>query len=199
MDVQRNEVEKRCTLVHLIRSGKSVKEAAGAVERSPAWGYKWWKRYRATGTWCVLESQSRRPKRSPRRLSEEVRQQIRQARSELEAAVQYKERFGYFGAQAVRVRLQESGLQALPSVSSIERELRRAGMTHPRQKAPVAQVVYPHLRPARPHELIQADILPRFLSGGAETACFNAIDVVSRYASGRQYEKRTAANAVDFL
>lgn len=194
-----DDVELRRTLVHLVRSGKKIAGAAEEVGRSRAWGYGWWKRYAERQDWQALEGRSRRPHHSPRRLSEATYRLVRQARSELEAEAQDPQRLGYLGASAVRARLQESGVAPVPSVSSIERELRRAGMTRPRTKQAVPDIHYPHLQPSRPHQLIQADILPRCLSGGAETACFNAVDVVSRYASGRQYEQRTAANACDFL
>ncbi|RMD66727.1 transposase, partial [Candidatus Parcubacteria bacterium] len=72
-------------------------------------------------------------------------------------------------------------------------------MTRPKQHAPPPKVSYPHLRPTQPHQLIQSDIVPKHLLGGTRIACFNAIDVVSRYPSSRQYTRRTARNAVAFL
>ncbi len=190
--------EDRRTLVHLVRSGKSVAEAAKQLGHSRAWGYKWHGRYQARQDWQVLEDCSRRPRHSPRRLAEEIREYIRPARSELEAEAQDKEGLGYIGAAAIGGRLQEQGVEPLPSLSSIERVLRQAGMTRVRKQAE-EEVAYPHLQPDKAHQLIQADILPRFLTGGAATACFNAIEAVSKYASGRQYGRRTAANARDFL
>ncbi len=47
--------------------------------------------------------------------------------------------------------------------------------------------------------LCQVDIVPHYLEGGAKVACFNAIDVVSNYASGRSYERKRAGDACDFL
>lgn len=120
-------------------------------------------------------------------------------RSELEAEARQPDALGYVGAQAIRARLEEQGVGPVPSISSIERELRRAGMTRAHQKAQAAEIEYPHLHPTSPHELNQADIVPRSLTGGTAVACFNAIDVVSRYPSGWQYAKRTAQNACAFL
>lgn len=193
-----SEVEKRRVFVHLVRSGKRVAEAAAAVGHCRAWGHKWWCRFQREQDWEALHDRSRVPRRQPQRLPAAVYQAIRRVRSELEAEVQEPERLGYIGAAAIRARLEQEGVKPVPSISSIERELRRAGMARPRRKTEVA-VVYPHLQPTRPHELIQADILPRSLTGGMSVACFNAVDVVSRYPSGRQYERRTAQNASDFL
>jgi len=192
-------LEQRRVFIHLVRSGKSIPEAAQAVGRGRAWGYKWAKRYFAEQDWEALQDRSRRPHNQPNRLPASVYQAIRQTRSELEAEAQNKDRLGYIGATAIRDRLAAKGVRPLPSVSSIERELRRAGMTRPRQGATPVSIAYPHLRPTQAHQLIQADILPRYLAGGTAIACFNAIDVVSRYPSGCQFERRTAANACEFL
>jgi hypothetical protein len=128
-----------------------------------------------------------------------VRQAIRQTRSELEADAQEQDSLGYIGAYAIRAHMQKEQIEVLPSIGSIERELRVAAMVQPRQKHPVVDVQYPYLHAIEPHQLIQADILPRYLTGGASIACFNAIDVFSRYPSGRQFEQRTARNACEFL
>jgi len=197
MDTQ--EYGKRKTLVHLIRSGRSVAQAAKEVGRNRSWGNKWWRRFRDSQDWEALRDRPRTPKRQPRKLPSAVREAIRRARSELEAEAEEKDHLGYIGAFAIQARLREWNVCLLPSITSIERELRRAGIAKPRQKVVSAEVHYPHLQPTRPHELNQADILPRYLSGGTAIACFNALDVVSRYPSGRQYASRTAQNACDFL
>jgi hypothetical protein len=43
------------------------------------------------------------------------------------------------------------------------------------------------------------DIVTRFLPGGGQAACFNAIDVVSHYPTGQQYASRCSTDATDFL
>lgn len=193
------EMAKRQAFIHLVRSGLSIAEAAAAVGRSRAWGYKWDKRFVAQQDWRALADQARCPHHHPRRLPDAVYQAIRQIRSELEAEAQSSNDLGYIGATAIRAQLQARSVVPLPSVSSIERELHRAGLTHWRPPGAAVEIQYPHLCPQQPHQLIQADILPRYLTGGTEIACFNAIDVVSRYPSGCQFERRTAANARAFL
>jgi hypothetical protein len=61
------------------------------------------------------------------------------------------------------------------------------------------EVKYPRLQPCRLHQLTQVDIVPHYLSGGEAVACFNALDVVSRYPTGHAYAQRRAEDAVDFL
>jgi transposase InsO family protein len=193
------EYELRKALVHLMRSGKSAKQAAQELGRSRAWAEKWWRRFRQNQNWDDLQDQPRVPKNQPTQLPIFVRKSIRQARSELEADAHEQNSLGYIGAYAIRAHLQAEQIEVLPSIGSIERELRAAAMVQPRQKHPVVDVHYPCLQVTESHQLIQADILPRYLTGGASIACFNAIDVVSRYPSGRQFEQRTARNACEFL
>jgi len=190
---------ERLAAIHLLRSGVSPKEVAQKLRRSLAWVYKWRQRFRSHLSWESLQDCSRAPKHHPNALSEEVRQAIRQARSELEAEAAQPGCLCYIGAHAVRTRLKRKYPRMKPpSISSIERTLSAAGMTRPRQTQ-AAPVRYPHLRPTRPHQLVQADILPRFLPGGPCVSCFNAIDVVSRYPVGTQSLTKRAEDAAQFL
>ena len=53
-----------------------------------------------------------------------------------------------------------------------------------------------HLQPTAPQQLCQVDIVPHYLTGGTRVPCFNAIDVVSRCATGMAYEERRAKKHV---
>jgi hypothetical protein len=72
-------------------------------------------------------------------------------------------------------------------------------MTQRRCKPTPPKIAYPHLKPTQPHELCQVDIVPHFLTGGERVACFNAIDVVSRYPTGQAYAQRRSQDAAEFL
>ena len=60
-------------------------------------------------------------------------------------------------------------------------------------------MLYPHIHPTRPLQLIQVDIVPHYLPGGPCVACFNAIDVVSRYPAGQPSLAKRSQDAVSFL
>jgi putative transposase len=105
----------------------------------------------------------------------------------------------YIGGQAIRTRLKEQGVEPLPSISTIERVIRAAGMTRPYQREKPADIRYPHLQVDRPHTLVQIDIVPHYLKGGQSVACFNAIDVASRYPAGQAYAQRRSREAEAFL
>lgn len=192
-----NELQnQREQALHLLRAGLKTKEVAHQLGRSPQWVRKWSRRFQAEG-WAGLAGQSHTPQQHGTRLPEEVRQAVRQARSELEAAAEHGSGLKYIGGIAIRTRLKALNLHPLPSVRTIERLLQAAHMTHPRPPQP--RIRYPRLRPHRPLQLCQVDHIPRFLQGGAQVYCFNAIDVVSRYPTGQVKRDRRATTAADFL
>jgi len=189
-------VEDRERAIHLLRSGYRVKEVAAALGRSVSWVMKWHRRYRSS-EWTGMHSQSRRPRRCPSQVSAEVEQAVGRIRSELEAAQSAPDQLHYIGARTIQLRLAAEGYLS-PSVPSIERVLRRTGMTHAR-RAKAEEVFYPHLHPTQPHQLCQVDIVPCFIAGKQAVACYNAIDVVSRYPTGQPYAQKRAKDSADFL
>jgi transposase InsO family protein len=105
----------------------------------------------------------------------------------------------YIGGCAVRTRLKAWQVEPLPSVPTIERVLREFGMTKDRKSDPTPEIDYPHLHPDAAHQLCQVDIVPHYLTGGEHVACFNAIDVVSRFPTGKPYARRRSQDAAEFL
>ena len=192
------ELAEREMAIQLIRQGSKPKEIADELGRSLAWVYKWRKRYFRHPEWQTLADQSHAPHHLPRKLPDRVRQAIRIARSELEAEVKEPGKLSYRGAHAVQARLRQKGVDPLPSISSIERELRAAQLTR-RQRPVEVRVNYPHLQPTRPLQLVQIDIVPHYLPGGACVACFNGIDVVSHFPTGRQSLTKHSEDAQAFL
>jgi transposase InsO family protein len=192
------EQEDRKALIHLLNSGKEPREAAQVLGRSRAWAYKWKDRVEQEG-WAGLQARSRAPQHVARQTPAEVRQEILRIRSELEAEAENKDNLSYVGADAIYGRLLLRGIESLPAVSTIERILRQAGRTKPRLPEAEKDVLYPHLKPTAVHQLTQVDIVPHYLTGGQSIACFNSIDVVSRYPAGKQYANKRSKDAMDFI
>jgi hypothetical protein len=109
------------------------------------------------------------------------------------------DRLSYIGADAILGRLRSQAMISPPGVSTIERILRQAGVTKPRQPKLEKEVEYPTLHFSAAHKLTQVDIVPHYLKGGTSIACFNAIDIASRYPAGKQYENKRSGEATDFL
>jgi transposase len=191
--------EERKTAVHLLRSGLTVAEVVEQLKVSASWVYKWHGRYKQGG-WGGLKDRSRAPKHRATVIADEVKRAILQVRSELEekAASKQPGDLSYIGAGAIRSRMKQAhGEVGLCSISSIERILKAAGVTHP-QKVVEPPPIYPELRPSEPQQLIQVDIVPHFLPGGDNISCFNAIDVVSRHPTGEQHPTKSSTIAAFF-
>ncbi len=188
--------EAREQAIHLLRLGHSPTEVGTELGRSAVWVRKCWRLYQAAG-WAGLVEQSRAPKRHGTETAEVIQRAVVKARSELEAEAARGVGLKYIGGKAVRTYLKGKGIEPLPSVPTIERILREAGMTQAREKRPA--VIYPRLRPQKPHQLCQADHIPRYLEGGEQVYCFNAIDPVSRFPTGQVLAHRRASDACAFL
>jgi len=193
-----NDVESaRHSLIHLLRSGRTPEEAAMELGYSLSWAYKWWWRF-TEEDWDGLKSQSRAPHRHPTRTSEKTERKILEIRAELEEAAKKPNALSYIGACAIRGRMLERALKTIPSISTIEKVLRKAGVTKPHQVQIEPPPEYPHICVGQPHQLTQVDNVPHYLSGGMLVNCFNAIDVVSRYPEGKQYERKSTDEVLDF-
>jgi len=189
---------ERKTAIFQLKQGKKAKEIAEMLNHSVAWVYKWQKRYEEDG-WAGLKDQSRAPKEHGRQLSSSVQQAIRDARLTLEVEAALGTGLRYIGGMAVRTKLKQNGIFPLPSIPSIERILSDSGLTQKKSSLPKLDITYPRLRPNKPHQLYQVDIVPHFLQGGQRVSCFNAIDVVSRYPAGQAFARKRAEDAAKFL
>lgn len=197
MDVTAKKSEREA-LIHLLRSDKTPREAAAELGKSIPWSYKWRARYNREG-WAGLQERSRAPHRVARQTPAHVRKAILGVRSELEAESQKTDTLAYIGAGAIRARLVVQGIKPIVSTATIERILHQAGATKPRSVQPKKEVVYPHLCPTATHQLTQVDIVPHYLKGGTSIACFNSIDVISRYPAGKPYASKSSGDTTDFL
>ena len=190
--------EERHEAIALLQAGRTVKAVSEQLQRSPQWVRKWRRRFAKSG-YAGLKEEPRTPRRCSRALPQRVKEAVIRARMQLEAEASERQGLKYIGGQAVRTRLQTQGCDPLPSVPTIERMLRSAGVTHAPQVRIKPSLTYPRLQPQQAHELIQVDIVPHYLQGGERVACFNALDVVSRYPTGLAFTQRRAAEAVVFL
>jgi transposase InsO family protein len=189
---------EREVAIHLLRIGYPVKAVAEQLDRSERWVRKWRNRFEQEG-WRCTAGRSRAPKRHGTRIADDIRQAIALARSQLEAEASAGKDLKYIGGRAVRTKLREWQVKPLPSVPTIERVLREFDMTGQHKTEPKPEIDYPHLRPTAAHQLCQVDIVPHYLTGGERVACFNAIDVVSRYPTGKAYAQRRSQDAAEFL
>jgi putative transposase len=137
--------------------------------------YELRKRARVDGPAAVLEPRSRRPRSSPSTLTEQLKTQAVQVRAALEGS-------GLdHGPISVHDRMRAMGLKPVPSVASLARIFREAGVARlePKKKPRSAwrRFVYP-----APNACWQLDATEYVLTGGRKCVIFQLIDDHSRYA-----------------
>ncbi len=137
--------------------------------------YELRKRVKADGPAAVLEPRTRRPKSSPWKLSDEVKARAVAVRAALEAS-------GLdHGPISVHDKMGAMGLDPVPSVASLARIFREAGVARlePKKKPRSAwrRFVYP-----APNACWQLDATEYVLTGGRTCVIFQLIDDHSRYA-----------------
>jgi putative transposase len=137
--------------------------------------YELRKRAKLDGPATVLEPRSRRPGSSPSKLTDDVKAQAVQVRAALEAS-------GLdHGPISVHDKMHAMGLDPVPSVASLARIFRQAGVARaePKKKPRSAwrRFVYP-----APNACWQLDATEYVLTGGRKCMIFQLIDDHSRYA-----------------
>jgi transposase InsO family protein len=152
--------------------GRSAREVAAAHGVSKTWVYELVARYRSQGE-RGLVARSRRPLRSPTKVSHRFEDDIVRIRKEL-----VEDGFDA-GAETIRVHLARLHRGPVPSISTIWRVLRARGFVTPQ----------PHKRPKSsyirfcaelPNECWQMDVTHLQLAGSTEVEILNVIDDHSR-------------------
>lgn len=138
--------------------------------------YKWRKRYREEGL-AGLEERSRRPKRSPARVSAAVEDEVVRLRKQL------SEEGLDAGAATIRWHLQRRGLRdrSLPSESTVWRVLVRRGFVKPEPKKKPKKA-WRRFTAAFPNECWQIDATQWTLADGTTVEIVNVLDDHSRLA-----------------
>lgn len=152
--------------------------------------YELRKRAKADGPAAVLEPRTRRPRSSPFKLSDEVKEQAVAVRAALEAS-------GLdHGPISVHEKMRSMGLGQIPSTASLARIFREAGVARlePKKKPRSAwrRFVYP-----APNACWQLDATEYVLTGGRKCVIFQLIDDHSRYSvASHVASSETAQHAI---
>lgn len=138
--------------------------------RSRAWLSKWKKRFDQFG-WEGLKSQPFRPQRSPHRYDQPTRRMVIQARQRL-----MRRKVGLVGPRAIQIELQHARLlRRLPSLATIKRILREAGMIKASRSK--GEAYYPQPSVSANYVLHAMDWTARFLTGGCKVFAFHTLDL----------------------
>jgi len=156
------------------RRGEPASAIWRSLGQSETWFYKWLSRYHSgEADWYV--ERSRKPNSNPHWTTPSLEEHVTFVRLEL-----YNQ--GVFcGAQAIRWRLEELGVEPLPSLSTIGRILVRHDLTDRRTgRYEPKGVYYPRVEVQQANDLHQSDFVgPCFLKGGLRFYSFHSVDLAT--------------------
>jgi transposase InsO family protein len=138
---------------------------------SPTAGYKWLGRYQSDGL-AGLKDQSRRPKNSPRRSSDQVEQ----------AVVKLRQKHPRWGGRKLRARLKALQEPEVPSASTITAILHRHQLITP--EASQAHKPWRRFEHPRPNDLWQMDFKGDFALEKGRCYPLTVLDDHSRFSLG---------------
>jgi transposase InsO family protein len=162
-----DELSTRQMAIRLHLAGESVESICSTLKRSKSWFHKWWQRYLAMGPEGLYDL-TRANHQVARRTPPHIERAVLSVRRRREARATPQTRYGQVGAAAIREELRTLGLTPLPSVRTITRILKRAGLTNPslRLARPLAQSDYPGPQAQDSNQIQQVDVVgPRYLKG----------------------------------
>lgn len=166
-----SEREEFVKLVEL--SGANVSVLCRRFGISRKTGYKWLKRFAATGS-EGLRSQSRRPRRWPKRTPAVVEQSVTEVREEHPA----------WGGRKIRRVLQDEGRCEVPAASTITMILRRHGLLSVEESR--KHQAFTRFEHERPNDLWQMDFKGHFAIDDGRCHPLTVVDDHSRYCVALQ-------------
>ena len=160
-----DELSIRQIAIRLRLSGESEKSICSTLKRSKSWFHKWWQRYLALGPEGLYDL-TRANHQVARQTPPHIERAVLSVRRRREARATPQTRFDQIGATAIREELRLVGLTPLPSVRTVARILKRAGLTNPsvRLAKPLARSNYPGPQAQDSNQVHQVDgVGPRYL------------------------------------
>ena len=179
--------KRRAVIVAVTLEGRPQAEVARAYEVSEATVSRWVARYRSDGD-AAFEPRSRRPTRSPTKISNDVTSLIVNLRRELAASGLDA------GPLTIRWHLQAHH-QITVSVSTIRRRLVAAGLVEPNPKKK-PKSAYIRFEADLPNECWQSDFTHWRLANGADVEILSWLDDHARYALSVTAHQRVTGPAV---
>lgn len=169
------EIEYRRQAFKFFDKEKSVAEILAVIPRSPSWLFKWKRRYEQEG-WQALDSLSKAPRVSPHQYSAKAVDVVIRIRRRLEKRIA-----GLIGAFEIQQEIRRFRLlNPVPSLSSIKRWLRAAGLVD----APCeSEAYYPAIIRPQDFVILSCDWIARYLRGGEKVFVFHTINLTTHALS----------------
>jgi len=187
------EIAYRRLAFKLFEKEKSVAQILAIIPRSRSWLFKWKQRFNQEG-WQALDSLSKAPRHSPQRCSPETVKLVLHLRKQME-----KSQVGLKCARAIHHEiLRHRLLRPVPSLASIKRWIKDAGLTRP-DLATEAEAYYPVIREPDQFFILSCDWLARYPLGAPRVFVFHSIDLQTHALAQTILLDKTAVSAEKHL
>ncbi|MBU4189408.1 MAG: integrase core domain-containing protein [Candidatus Thermoplasmatota archaeon] len=172
------------------------------LQRTRVWVYKWIKRYKSEdGQWYLNESTE--PKRKPNKIDPVLEMNIIKSRKKLVKRDTPETRYAFHGAVAIHQELDNLGYKNKPTLSTINRVLKRNDLITKEQREKgnkESKVYYPEIRARYPGHIHQLDLVtPRYITGYGKIVSVNRIDIYTAQANLNQFESKGADSIISFI
>lgn len=164
--------------------------------------YKWIERSkRDDKEW--YQSQSRRPHTNTNKIDNHLEAEVVNSRIHLRKRDTPETKYSFCGAVGIHQDLDKKGIENKPSLSSINRILKRHGLVWSIQKPSNSEkkkIYYPVTNARYPNYLHQLDIItPLYISGYGKVISVNRIDVFTSHANLNQFDAKNSENILTFI
>lgn len=188
----KEEEKQRILAVRRFLAGEKPESICSSLGRSRPWLYKWVRRHSDhDDAW--FSSLSKRPANIANRTPAEIEEIVKLVRLNL-----YNQDL-FCGAQAILWELEDLGVTPLPSLSTVNRILKRNGLTHRRTgNYEPKGTPYPKLPAIFPNQTHQMDLVgPCFLTGPIRFYGLNAIDTATARCGLHSSRSKSGENVLD--
>jgi hypothetical protein len=186
----------------LHQQGKAITEIQDILQRTRPWIYKWIKRWK-TGSAEWFCNESTEPKTKHTKISSTLENEIIHSRSKLTKRETPATKYAFCGAIAIHHDLDKKGYNEKPSVSTINRVLKRNNLTvtgNRDHENNSPKRYYPTVIARYPGFIHQMDLItPLYISGYGKVVSVNRIDVYGGHANLEQYDSKNTESILDFL
>jgi len=188
-----DEKELREEAIKRYENGVTPKEIYQGLGKGKTWFFKWLRRYKHDrSNWA--ENRSRKPHHIPKKVDGTMEQAVIETRKRLE-----KQLYAQIGAVAISFDLQRRNILA-PSISSINKILKRNELVRKKPKYTPKGVDYPSLQVTESNYLHQFDVLgPRYLKTDGRFYSANIIDACDRRVSVNPLRRQTRVDIAQAL
>jgi hypothetical protein len=189
--------QQRRLAVTMFRTGQKPAEIAHHLQRSRRWVY-YWVAYQHQHPHTRFRSVSSAPHHHPNQTSRSVERQILHVRQSLLAQRNPRLRYAPVGVRTIRRELGKRRVKPCPSLSTIQRILRRHRLTiqTPTDEGPPYR---PHPPAPYPNAVQATDIITRWLEGGPVVQTFTTVDHWSNAAYATLHAEKSTAAAREHL